>query len=76
MCVKRVRDWWVKGSDDETPHAVVAWTGYNEATRNQGLPLRLYRRTWENPCPDAVLDSVDYESTFSNSSNVLQLQIK
>jgi hypothetical protein len=66
-----VRDWWVKGSDDQTPHATVAWTGYNAATRQQGLSLRLYRRTWGNPYPDVVLDSVDYESGFSSSSPFL-----
>jgi len=66
-----VRDWWVKGSDNGTTHAMVAWTGYNAATRQQGLSLRLYRRTWDNPHPDVVLDSVDYESTFSSSSPFL-----
>jgi WD40 repeat protein len=64
-----VRDWW--GGTNETSHATVAWTGYNAATRKLGFSFRLYRRTWDNPYPDVVLDRVDYESTFTRSSPFL-----
>jgi hypothetical protein len=64
-----VRDWWCDPETGEaTRNATVAWTGKNAAAEAQGMALRLYKFTWENPLADATIESIDLVSANSNSS--------
>jgi WD40 repeat protein/serine/threonine protein kinase/tetratricopeptide (TPR) repeat protein len=69
---ENVRDCWFNPNLDEpTKNAVVAWTGKNAGTEGQGVTLRLYRFTWENPRADSAIESLDFLSENSNSSPFL-----
>ena len=60
-----VRDWWAGANETDSPaRAVVAWRGTNAANRRAGnTGIRLFKRTWENPYPDAEIESLDCIST-------------
>jgi hypothetical protein len=63
-----VRDWWAyNGLAKETKRATVAWSGKNKATQANGLGLQLFRRAWENPRPEVVIDSIDFEGSKARS---------
>jgi hypothetical protein len=63
-----VRDWWAyNGLARETKRATVAWSGKNKATQANGLGLQLFRRAWENPRPEVVIDSIDFEASKARS---------
>jgi len=67
-----VRDWWK--STDETKDlktASVAWTGANPAADAAGTSVRLFKRTYDNPKPDEVIESVDFVSTKGPSAPFL-----
>jgi hypothetical protein len=42
---------------------VVAWTGFNNASRKEKKTIHLYKTTWENPRPDEEVASIDLVST-------------
>jgi len=46
--------------------AVVAWND-SEA----GVPLRLFKRTWENPRPDVIIDRIDFVSRKTEAAPFL-----
>jgi hypothetical protein len=58
-----LQDWW-----DEAPGAaasselVVAWSGFNAASRKSRETIHLYMTTWENPRPEAEIATVDLVS--------------
>jgi tetratricopeptide (TPR) repeat protein len=67
-----VRDWWCEPEPSEpTQRATVAWTGKNAAAQAEGMALRLYKFTWENPLAEAMIESIDLVSANSNSSPFL-----
>jgi tetratricopeptide (TPR) repeat protein len=59
-----VLDWW-----EDAPIAaggaglVVAWTGFNTASRKEKKSIHLYKTSWENPRPDTEVASIDLVST-------------
>jgi|GEM_PF-2541536 len=66
------RDWWAAaGKSQETKSASVAWSGSNAATDAAGTSLRLFKRTYDNPKPDLLLETVDFVSTQAESAPFL-----
>jgi hypothetical protein len=63
-----VRDWWAyNGLAKETKRATVAWSGKNKATQANGLGLQLFRRPWDNPRPDVLIESIDFSACKARS---------
>jgi serine/threonine protein kinase/WD40 repeat protein len=57
-----VADWWTQEGEDRS-QLQVAWTGQSAASRTAGRTIRLFRTTWENPRPDAVIESLGLIAT-------------
>ena len=67
-----VRDWWTStGEPKEAQTAKIAWTGSNPATQATGASLRLFERSYENPKPDSLIESMDFVSAHSDSAPFL-----
>jgi len=49
----------------------VVWRGSNPRATEEGQSIRLYLRTWENPRPDVVVESLDYASALAESAPFL-----
>jgi sugar lactone lactonase YvrE len=64
-----VRDWWAVEWQRPAGHdpATVVWTGPN----GMGVPLQLFKSTWENPHPEAAVDSFDFISTVTDAAPFL-----
>lgn len=61
-----LRDWWFYPDEPlKASKSVVAWTGKNKATVAQGMSIRLFKSTWENPSPTSPIKSIDYVSTMT-----------
>lgn len=61
-----VRDWWFYPDEPlKASKSVVAWTGKNKATVAQGMSIRLFKSTWENPSPKAEIKSIDFVSAMT-----------
>jgi hypothetical protein len=59
---RHVRDWFILPQEPVTAgEAEVAWVGLNARSRNQDMRLRLFKRTWENPRPDASIVRIDFD---------------
>lgn len=58
---------WVAHIDDEGENARRVWNG---KTKN-GLPVRLFMSSWENPEPDKMIKSLDYISLMTATSPFL-----
>ena len=66
------RDWWSgSGEPKEAKSATIAWSGSNPATEAAGSSLRLFKRTYDNPYPDKVIESLDFISSQSESAPFL-----
>jgi hypothetical protein len=54
-------DWWEhSGRPRELPEATVVWRGFTMRGRPEGpQPIRLFRRTWENPHPGIEVTELD-----------------
>jgi len=66
------RDWWTSSSEPkDAKSATIAWTGSNQATDAAGASLRLFKRTYENPKPNLVIETVDLVSTHGDSAPFL-----
>lgn len=71
-----VRDWSpfyppnTAPTPPKSPTTQVAWTGTNAGSR-PGEFQRLFRTTFQNPRPSAVIESVDYVSVMSSSAPFL-----
>ncbi len=61
-----LRNWWIDPRhNQETPRAVIAWTGTNPETRSRGnIRIRLFKSKWENPRPQVPLTTIDYVSNM------------
>jgi len=69
-----VQDWWFKPgeeSKDQPGPGRVVWRGSNPRASEEGQSLRLYLRTWDNPRPDVVVESLNYASALSESAPFL-----
>ncbi len=67
---KDVRDWWTQASESGDDLAKPVWTGKNLAAPDNP-PHGLYLTTWENPLPDAAIESLDYRSAMANAAPFL-----
>jgi hypothetical protein len=68
---QHVYDWW---ENDEAPadkQTAVAWTGVNPISKLFGASLRLYKTSFANPKPGAVIESVDFISLKKESAPFL-----
>lgn len=68
---RHVYDWWVNDEAVEDPNTKIAWTGVNKVSKMFGTDLRIYRTTFANPKPTAVVDSIDFASTKKESAPFL-----
>ncbi|MCD8534548.1 MAG: carboxypeptidase regulatory-like domain-containing protein [Verrucomicrobia bacterium] len=55
--------------EQKYPNIKNVWSG--QSSRNPGLMLKMYRATFANPRPDEIIESIDFESTFSRSMPVI-----
>jgi hypothetical protein len=64
-----VRDWWVHAKQQPAGKdpATIAWASTNLA----GQALQLFKTTWDNPRPDAKVESLDYVSSMSTAAPFL-----
>jgi hypothetical protein len=56
-----VVDWWVQPGVADPTRGKVAWEGENKLSR-----VKLFLTTWENPCPDKRIVTIDYVTAKSN----------
>jgi hypothetical protein len=66
-----VYDWWVNDEKPTDPATEVAWTGANRVSKMFGTDLRVYKTTFANPKPGAVIDHIDFASTKKESAPFL-----
>ena len=69
-----MRNHWFGSISDrefEASHAKVVWQGKDRYAASLGATIRLYKRTYENPRPDATLNTIDFETTMSSCSPFL-----
>ncbi|HEX4645785.1 MAG TPA: serine/threonine-protein kinase [Verrucomicrobiae bacterium] len=62
---EHVRDWWEWPDEPElrATDSVVAWRGTNPlAVASKVMSVRLFKTTWDNPEPDASIETVDFVS--------------
>ena len=74
---RHVRDWWIRNDDRPTSEARVGWEGTNPVAEESyraspfGDPnqkIRLYMATWDNPRPEAEVESLDFVSRDEQSA--------
>ena len=71
---RHVRDWFILPNEPVTAvEAEVAWVGTNARSRDQGMRLRLFKRTWENPRPDVSIVRIDFEKAAYQGLFVLAI---
>jgi len=59
-------DWWAwNRTRPSDTNSIVAWTGRNAASRDQGIGVRLFQTTFLNPEPAKKIQTVDYVSTMT-----------
>lgn len=69
-----VRDWHLGNNASPGPdptNSVVAWMGKSPATQAQGVTLRLFKTSWENPLANLRIETVDYVSAMTNCAPFL-----
>ena len=67
-----VRDWWASSGElKEAKSATIAWTGSNPATEATSASLRLFKRTYQNPKPEVMIETIDFVSSQSDSAPFL-----
>lgn len=66
-----VLDWWAKPEQDRTNRLVVAWSGSNGKSLDQGKTIRLYKSTWVNPRPEIEIEKLDFISELKQSAPFL-----
>ena len=50
---------WFTQPEEKGKAFSIAWTGSNAESRRQGLTVRLFKSTWENPTPKEEISSID-----------------
>ncbi len=68
-----VSDWTLPGNktDPADFKPVIAWVGKSPSSQSQGTTIRLFKTTWENPLPQARIDTLDYVSAQTNCAPFL-----
>jgi len=54
-------NWFTEPAQSEKS-LTVAWVGESAQSRRRGKKVRLYKSTWQNPKPDAIVSSLDFNS--------------
>ncbi len=57
-----LQEWFQEQAPPNKRYAV-AWTGSNGRTRKLGGRVYLFKYTWENPCANIPIQSLEFEST-------------
>jgi hypothetical protein len=60
---KDVVDWWEQRGVADPSRSKVAWEGQNDAMRANGLKIKLFLTTWQNPHPNKLIRTIDYLRT-------------
>lgn len=71
---KHVWDWWDNEEKDPAAadtNTVLAWTGVNRISKMFGTNLRIYKTTFHNPKPDAIIQTIDFVSANKQSAPFL-----
>jgi hypothetical protein len=69
---KNVRDWWFPPTQPQiTMEAAVAWQGYNSASRDVGMAVRIYQYRWTNPLPNEKIARIDFVSAMEKPAPFL-----
>jgi hypothetical protein len=68
---KHVYDWWANDEKPSDPATDLAWTGVNQASRQFGTNLRIYRTSFANPKPNVTIDKIDYVSANKQAASFL-----
>jgi len=55
-----ILSWDYRGKEPSAGGARVAWEGYNDDSRADGYPIRLYHQQWQNPHPEEEIASIDF----------------
>ena len=63
-----VRNWWF---DPQQPDPRMVWDGAIIGPESAGKRVRLYEMRWDNPRPDARIESLDFVSTLSPAAPFL-----
>ena len=66
-----LRDWWTSGDEAEVPNGDVAWIGSNPASASQNRTIQIYHLAWNNPRPDAAIQSLDFRSEMAGAAPFL-----
>jgi serine/threonine protein kinase len=66
---EEIHDFWHDPKKpNDTAVAQLAWEGDNECARLLHARLQLFKWTWENPRPDAVVTSLDFVSAMTEAA--------
>ena len=65
-----VRDIWNWDKSRATARGKVVWTGRSPAATREGVTLRMYLTTWENPRPGDEVTHIDFVSAETAASPV------
>jgi hypothetical protein len=63
-----LRDWWNVDDSMEVERGKVVWEGTTDSF-GQGVKIRLYLGTWENPHPEKTVTSITYVSTGTTEAS-------
>ena len=63
-----LRDWWNVDDSREVERGKVAWEGTTESF-GQGVKIRLYLATWENPHPEKTVTTISFLSTRTTEAS-------
>ena len=66
---KDVRDAWNWDKSRAVTRGKVVWTGTTPAATKEGVSLRLYLTTWDNPRPDAEVSHIDFIATGTTAAS-------
>ena len=67
---REVRDIWNWDKSRATGRGKVVWTGRSPAASKEGVTLRMYLTTWENPRPGDEVTHIDFVSAETAASPV------
>jgi hypothetical protein len=71
---RHLRDWMFKPGEQESgvmENSRVGWIDSSPVAERQGLALRLYVTTWDNPRPEAEVTTLDYGSRMTQCAPFL-----
>jgi hypothetical protein len=66
---KDVRDSWNWDKSRATSRGKVVWTGSSPGAKKEGVSLRLYLTSWENPRPGEEVECIDFVSECTTAAS-------